>query len=379
MKKQTEGELPPQLIALLDGVIDRELAARLGDVMAAAGRCIERLAGINLVALEPKEWGEGSADLALWEKMAPAVGETVVAVNELCAVIDESFPPARSRSSMFGEDGSDQRAEYEAAAVFRAIGPLIQKEVVEVGAIMRRPELLSSPWSLLAELQRLRSDIRARVSDGVYLSAAALGAVSREDVVPGFAQEVMRALSFRGTEAALRRTARQRLESTTTPGAKLAKSLEEDFEVFTAMPAWRHVKIETKREMLELRLRLAALATDETTTPVAVRDAVDPLLGVLAATSFELSRRLLIAHDRQARNLALRRAEQAELHLTLGTGAAGWALEAAFDAAAPLRGCNEQVDELMRGASKSVVGELPESDLMPLAADFAAALSRLDL
>ena len=379
MKKQTEGDLPPQLLALLDGVIDRELAARLGDVMAAAGRCIERLAGINLVALEPKESGEGSADLALWEKMAPAVGETVVAVNELCAVIDESFPPARSRSSLFGEDGSDQRAEYEAAAVFRAIGPLIQKEVSEVGAIMRRPELLSSPWSLLAELQRLRADIRARVSDGVYLSAAALGAVSREDVVPGFAQEVMRALSFRGTEAALRRTARQRLENSATPGAKLAKSLEEDFEVFTAMPAWRHVKIETKRAMLELRVQLTGLAADEATTAGAVSEAVNPMLGVLAATSFELSRRLLIAHDRHARNLALRRAEQAELHLTLGTGAAGWALEAAFDAAAPLRGCNDQVDELMRDASKSVVGELPEADLMPLAADFAAALSRLDL
>lgn len=301
MKKQTEGDLPPQLLALLDGVIDRELAARLGDVMAAAGRCIERLAGINLVALEPKESGEGSADLALWEKMAPAVGETVVAVNELCAVIDESFPPARSRSSLFGEDGSDQRAEYEAAAVFRAIGPLIQKEVSEVGAIMRRPELLSSPWSLLAELQRLRADIRARVSDGVYLSAAALGAVSREDVVPGFAQEVMRALSFRGTEAALRRTARQRLENPATGGAKLAKSLEEDFEVFTAMPAWRHVKIETKRAMLELRVRLVGLAADEATTAAAVSEAVNPMLGVLAATSFELSRRLLIAHDRHAR------------------------------------------------------------------------------
>ena len=33
----------------------------------------------------------------------------------------------------------------------------------------------------------------------------------------------------------------------------------------------------------------------------------------------------------------------------------------------------------MRDASKSVVGELPEADLMPLAADFAAALSLLDL
>lgn len=378
MKKTSEGELPPQLLTLLDAIIDRELAARLGEVMAASGRCIERLAGINLVALEPKDSGEGSADLTLWEKMAPAVGETVVAVNELCAVIDASFPPQRSRASLFGEDGSDQRAEFEAAAVFRTIGPLIQKEVVEVGSLMRRPELLSSPWALLAELQRLRSEIRARVSDGVYLSAAALGAVSREEVVPGFGQEVMRALSFRGTASALRRTALQRLEGASS-GVKLAKSLEEDFEAFTAMPAWRHVKIETKRSMLELRARLTSLASDGATEVATVRQAAEPMLAVLEATSFELSRSLLIAHDRQARHLALRRAEQAELHLTLGTGAAGWALEAAFDAANPLRGCNDQVDQLMRDAGKLVVGELPEAELMPLAAEFAAALSRLDL
>ena len=68
MKKATQAELPAVLVSLLGAIIDRELAARLSEVMAAAGRCIERLAGINLVALEPKDSGEGSADLALWEK-----------------------------------------------------------------------------------------------------------------------------------------------------------------------------------------------------------------------------------------------------------------------------------------------------------------------
>ena len=163
------------------------------------------------------------------------------------------------------------------------------------------------------------------------------------------------------------------------PGAKLAKMLDERFDVFTAMPAWRHVKIETKRAMLELRLKLKALGADEATTAAAVREVVDPMVRVLAATSFEFSRTLLVAHDRQARDQALQRAEQAELHLTLGTGAAGWALEAAFDAASPLRGSNELLDELMRSASKLVVGELPEAELMPLAAEFAVALTRLDL
>jgi crotonobetainyl-CoA:carnitine CoA-transferase CaiB-like acyl-CoA transferase len=102
-----------ELTELLDGIVDRELATRLNDTIVAAGHCIDRLAAINLVALEPAESEEGSADLAVWEKMAPAVGGTVVAVNELCTVIDESFPPGTSRASLFGHEGSDQRAVLE--------------------------------------------------------------------------------------------------------------------------------------------------------------------------------------------------------------------------------------------------------------------------
>jgi hypothetical protein len=371
-------ELSDRVVALLDGVVNRDVASRLAEVMTSCARCIERLSGINLVALEPKDAGDGSADLGLWEKMAPAVGETVVATNELCAAIDACFPPGGSSGSRFGHEGSDERAEYEAAAVFRTISPLLQREVAEVGAVMRRPELLSSAWLLLAELQRLRAAIRARVSDAVYLSAAALAPVTRDEVVPGIAQEVTRALSFRGTESALRRTVLQRLESG-NPGPALAKSLEQDFEVFTAMPAWRHVKIETKRSMLELRQALVRLAASGDASSEQVKTLAEPMLKMLSDTSFQFSHGLLVTHDREARNLALRRVEQAELHLNLGTGAAGWVLSAAFDAATPLRGCDEAVDELLRQAAKSEVGDLPPEDLMPLAADFAVALSRLDL
>lgn len=375
-KKQVEGELSEQLVALLDNLVDRELAGRLAEVMQSAAKCIERLGGINLVSLEPKDSGDGSADLGLWEKMAPAVGETVVAANELCATIDACFPPVKG--GYYGGEGSDQRAEYEAAAVFRTISPLIRREVADVGALMRRPELLSNAWLLLGELQRLRGGIRLRVSDAVYLSAAALGPVTRDQVVPGFQQEVTRALSFRGTESALRRSVLQRLEGE-LPGAKLAKALDQDFEAFTSMPAWRHVKVETKRAMLELRAALGHMAMSERTVPPKVRAIVEPMLAMLEKTSGELSRGLLVSHDREARALALRRVEQAELHLTLGTGAAGWVLDGAVDAATPLRGCNEALDELLRRASKQSISELGDEELMPLAADLAVALWRLDV
>ena len=184
MKAQTQGDLPPALLALVEGIVDRELASRLMDVLVAAARTMERLAAINLVALEPQEATEGSADLGLWEKMAPAVGDTVVALNELVAVIDGTFPPIKKKTLFFGDE-LEARAEFEAAAAFRAIAPLLRREVTEVGALIAQPELLSSPWRLLGELQRLRAESRTRVGDAVYLSAGALGTVARDEVVPG--------------------------------------------------------------------------------------------------------------------------------------------------------------------------------------------------
>ena len=376
MKKQSEGELPEALVALVDAIVDRELATRLIDVMIASGRCIERLAAINLRDLEPQHAEEGAPDLTLWEKMAPAVGDTVVAVNELCAVIDECFPPGRSRGSMFGEEGSDQRAEFEAAAVFRAISPLLKKEVSEVGQLVRRPDLLSSPWALLSELQRLRGQLRDRVSDGVYLSAGALGPLTREEVVPGFAQEVVRALSFRGTESALRKTTASRLEKPES-GEKLARALEEDFAVLTSMPAWRHVKMETKREMLWLRAQLRGAALQGADAEQ-VSLMVQPMLALLAQTSAELSRTVLVTHDRNALTIARRRVEQALLHLSLGTGAAGWALEAAIDAATPLRGLDAALDALLRDAGRQPLGELEDDAAASLVERLSGALAHLD-
>lgn len=378
MKRQSEGEIPARLVELLDDIVDRELATRLNDTIVAAGHCIDRLAAINLVALEPTQSEEGSADLSVWEKMAPAVGDTVVAVNELCTVIDESFPQT-SRQSLFGPEGSDQRAELESAFVFRTISPLLRKEVAEVGALMRRPELMGSAWGLLTELQRLRTGLRQRVSDAVYLAAAALGAVTRDEVVPGMQQEVLRALSFRGTESALRRTLQGRLAKSEAEGAALAKNLDEDFAVFTAMPAWRHIAIPTKRMMLQVREQLKWLMKSQRTKPEQVAAVLTPLIEVLTHTTNELSKTVLARHDQKARTEAMLRAEQAMLHLDLDTGAAGWALESALNAADVLRGRSQALDEVLRQASRQPVMDLPPDELRDLATRLSTELGFLEL
>lgn len=375
MKAQTQGDLPPALLSLVEAIVDRELASRLMDVLVAAARTMERLAAINLVALEPQEATEGSADLGLWEKMAPAVGDTVVALNELVAVIDGTFPPIKKKTLFFGDE-LEARAEFEAAAAFRAIAPLLRREVTEVGALIAQPELLSSPWRLLGELQRLRAESRTRVGDAVYLSAGALGAVARDEVVPGWAQEVLRATSFRATGSTVRHTISQRLELS-TDGSVLAENVDQDLDVFTSMPAWRHVKVETKRAMLALRTELKEAAASGDASVDSVKLLVVPMLDVLAESAAELSRAVLRVHDRQVREVVLRRIEQAELHLVLETGAAAGALEAAFIASNALRGASDAVDEALRG--NAAVSQLAESELAPLVAQLNRAIQSLEV
>jgi hypothetical protein len=162
--------LPKGLQDVLASIVDRELAGRMTRVGLAAARCIDQLQAINLLSLEPTSAEEGSADLSLWEQMAPAVADTVATISGLCGVIDQEFPETLSRAGVYSSESSDERAEAEAALVFRAVGSLLKGELAQVRDMVRRPELMASQWSLLEELQRLRAHFRRRVGDAVYLS-----------------------------------------------------------------------------------------------------------------------------------------------------------------------------------------------------------------
>ena len=159
-------QLPQRLQQVLDAIVDKQLALRLTRVHTAVARALEQLASINLLSLEPPD--EGTADLSLWEQMAPAVRDTVREVNAVCDVIDHEFPEYITRSGVFSAETSDERAEAEAALVFRAVALHLKKDVAKVGALLRRPELVASPWALLGELQRIREEFRKRVGDAVY-------------------------------------------------------------------------------------------------------------------------------------------------------------------------------------------------------------------
>ena len=370
----SDATLPKGLQEVLASIVDRELAGRMSRVGVAAARSIDQLQAINLVSLEPKSAEEGSADLSLWEQMAPAVADTVATISGLCGVIDTEFPEALSRSGVYSSESSDERAEAEAALVFRAVGSLLKGELAQVRDMVRRPELMASQWALLEELQRLRAHFRRRVGDAVYLSAAATAPVRREDVVPA-SQEVQRALLYRSTAADLIKQVRLRLEKENETLPRLVSALTSDFDLFTSMPAWRHVHAAPKRHLLMVK----ALFLREGLDRASIEDATTSLLDVLEDVSRELTLDVLASHDLQTFSDASFRLEQARLHVTLATGAAGWAFETALSLIDRLRGRDGDVDALLRRLKKDELSEAGGEALGKAIDELRVALRRLEV
>ena len=371
-------QLPPRLEEVLEAITDRGFSLKLRRVIEAAAQAIDSLGSMSLVKLEPAGADEGSADLSLWEQMAPAVRDTVVDVNALLKVIDAEFPDTEQP---IGESPSfsDDRSEAEAGMVFRAVAGRLERDVNEVGGMMRNPDLVSSRWALLGELQRLRAEFRSRIGDAVYLSAAACLPVRREDVVPGYVQELARSALFRSTASDVRRNVNEKLAKPATVPRVVAKHIDTDFDIFATLPAWRHVRAEPKRKMMRVREALQQAAHEDVLTRPELQALVEPALELLKALSEDQSRTTLATHDRNVRTQVGQLLEQAVLHIALDTGAASSAFKRAVTACAGLYGRDEGFDVLLRSTRSLSIHELTPDELKDCAKRLTEKLASLQI
>src|SRR5437660_11360165 len=89
------------------------LRPRVGKLFQAAKDATRQLAEVDLVRFEV-DAEEGTHSLAVWEEVAPVMGQTVESVNRLIAVANEVFPSPEERDSVdkldeaFGPSGGEQ-------------------------------------------------------------------------------------------------------------------------------------------------------------------------------------------------------------------------------------------------------------------------------
>ena len=356
--------LSPRLEAALDDLTHRGLATRLRAVYLAAARAIDRLGNLNLMKHEPTSVEQGPADLSLWEEMAPVVRDTVVEVNELLGVIRSHFEPVEAGAT--APASSDGRLELEVASVFDRTAANLTTELGGVGAKLRQPSVVSDRWTLLIELQKIRSGLRNQVGDLVYLTAAAFADVEREEVVPGHDKEVTRASLLRSTAADLRRAIEgklQKLAAATGGVEKVARSIEGDLEAFAQMPGYRHVRAQNKRELVELRDALRRAGAQPNLPRDELQIIAEPALALLDALVTQTSREALTARDRAVCAACGTKVEQAYLHLKLGALGAPRVLAEAVAAAEALYGRDAALDAYLRKARTAPPASLSEPEL----------------
>jgi len=381
--RRPENVLSPRLEQVLVGIMDREFAEQLRAVYEAAAQAIDQLSALNLVRYEAKAAIEdGPADLSLWEEMAPAVRDTMIAVNSLLQVIRQQFPAQGTPSNLEHEAPAsmDARLAQEVESVLHGTAQQLGQELASVRERVLKPEVVSDRWALLTELQTVRRDFRLQIGNLVYLTAAAFGRVDRAEVVPGHQAEVDAAAQLRSTSAELRRSLNgrlQKLESGSIAPASIAQQVAEDLGIFSRMPAFLTLRTPQKRQLARLRADFTKNATETTLTPQVLRAQITPLVELLQGFADTATQEVLTTHDRGVWldcGLAL---QQARLHRALGSQGGRRVLGLAVKAASGLFGLDTTFDVYLRKLRNTRFVALTQEQLDQEIDTFEQQLSKL--
>lgn len=369
--------LTPRLEEILQSLPDRAFSARLRAVYLAAAQAILRLSDLDLVKYETPVV-DASPDLSLWEEMAPVIRDTVMDVNALLNVIREQFPGQPP-----GGAAPARRGPGDVPGLLQEGMTKLAQSITQLGEAMRNPAVVSDRWQLLAEIQRFRSNYREQMSQLVFESASAFGEVSRAQVVPGYEAEVKAAVTVRAITSDLSRIVAARLNKVreARPEEVLwnAQQLQTELDAFGRTAAYRNLRAQDKRKIVEARAEVGALAIQ--TTPdrqelVTVAEGLDALVRSLSSVN---QRQLLILHDREVWAACGVRLERALSQSTKDPVASAKALAEAAVSAQSLYGRDAAMDAFLRKARKLKLATLTGPELRATIESFQGQLAQLDV
>jgi hypothetical protein len=366
--------LAPKLEAVLQALPDPASADRLRRVYAAAAQAITRLGDMDLVKYETASV-DSSPDLSLWEEMAPVIRDTVMDVNALLTVILQLFPPSTV------DVGS--RSEREAAGVLREAMGQMAGEITQLGEMMRNPSVVSDRWSLLAEIQRFRATFRDQIGNLVYESASALAEVTRREVVPGYEAEVKASVNVRSIVADLARLVAARLNKVREAEPEdvqwNAQQLQGELDAFGRTAAYRSLRAQDKRRIIEVRMEVSRLALQQNPNKAELLEVMQGLDIFVRSLSAVNQRLLLIQHDREVWAACGVRLEHAMDLVGTEDALAAKALSEAASAAQALYGREPNLDTFLRKTRKQLLTSLRGGELRMTLETFQELLGRLGI
>jgi hypothetical protein len=343
---------------------DSQLRDRVTLLLLAAAEAIVKLADLDLVRYEAGD-EEGGHTLALWEEIAPVMGDTVQHVNEVIAGATAQFPPppedesAGDLDAAFGpDDGAKRppRAERglpeQIASLVGTVCSAMRGDVTRLGDRLRNPTVMSDPWMLIQDLLEFRGRVRAALGELIFQVCSFVARVEREEVVPGYTAELHHSLLVREATTNLAFLFRGHAKRIATSGAdKVLAALQDalkDLHAFSRTRALTQMRTSDKRIFLETRAALYRLARQSPPPAKEIGQASENLARFLDSMSVVSRRENLRLHDRAELERARRHVEAAQLNQ--GTPeAARRELEGALQAASALYGRDVHLDAYLRG------------------------------
>lgn len=285
--------LPPKLEALIVGEPDQDFGARTRMVSLAAGRAISAMGELDLIQYEEPDVDE-SADLAMWEVVAPLIGSTISEVNTLSSQIQASFPPG---------DFLIDRRQLAVDAAFQSAAQELKAEVMNFGMRVRDPSVVGDRWNLITELQIFRFRFRDRIGKMVWDVATAFGECKRREVEPGYDEALASTLVVRAMTADLRRLMRVRIlkvgEAAPTDTMIQAQQMEKELNAFGRTAAWRALRAQDKKGILEFRFKLRQLIAAGTPSKIELLELLEPFVEFVDGFGGISRREILVQHDQE--------------------------------------------------------------------------------
>jgi hypothetical protein len=365
---------------LLVAIPDRGFAGRLLKVYQAAANAVARLTDIDLLRYESNSADSESADLSLWEQMAPVVRDTVVDVNALLTVIRGSFPERQEdgigamlaesvhqNASEIGQDPASRQRTVEMSLV--AAREQLAAQVAKLGETIRSPSVVSDRWNLLSEIQAFRTRFRDQIGSLVFDSASAFDYLKRKEVVPGHVDAVRSAIAVRATATDLLRVLsarRQKVAESESESGDLqgnAMQLEKEMDTFGRTPAYRALRAQDKRALIEFRQRLRSSLADATIDKPALESLVSEYQAHIESLLGTLNPEILQENDREVWATVGVALEQAQSQLESAPESATQALVEAIRAGLGLYGRDDKLDGFLRRARKLTVQGLVGPEL----------------
>jgi hypothetical protein len=355
------------------------LRPRVGKLLQAAKEATRQLAEVDLIRFEA-DAEEGTHSLAVWEEVAPVMGQTVESVNNLIAVANEVFPAAEQPDALdnlddaFGPSAVAKEAKPEmvesqeegiARTVFAVCGALRQ-DVARLGERLRNPSVVADPWNLIGDLLEFRGRLRAGIGEMIFDVAARVDELTRADIVPGYAEDLVQAVLVRQAATNLSFLFRGHAKRIAqAPDDRVAAALSDalrDVHAFSRTRALQALRTPDKRIFLEARAQMHQLGREKPPRPREIKQAVENLARFLESLSVISRRENLRLHDR-AQLAAAGRAIESARQRVAQPARARIALIESVRAASALYGRDAQLDAYLRAQRHFPADWLADAEL----------------